>query len=208
MLLCKGAQRLDPSGEALEEDRFVAALPWRWANAQRDLGDHTEDPLRTDQHLAHARAGGAPGRRRQLDLAGGRAQPQPRHHLLYRAIPAGRLARRPRGGAAAERYVLKGLREMPQRQATLGQMGLELAGAHANETRIALAAGVQDARRMIAAHRLVAGDGAQRLECALAEHARREAHVGERDRRARIWSETNLLIEELERRPGEHRQAA
>src|ERR1035437_9253889 len=130
MLARERSQRLHAGGELLEEDALIDALLRRRAHAQRELGDDPEGSLGADEPLADRGGGGRGGSRRQRQLAVGGREAHAEHHLLDRAVARGGLSGGPGGGAAAERDILVGLREVPERESAARQPALERRSAH------------------------------------------------------------------------------
>ena len=131
MLAGEQSQRIDAGAEAVEEDPFIGPLPRGLPHAQRELADHPEAALRADQQFAQSRTRRGRRQGRELDLAPGGREPHPEHHLGDRAVAGRGLAGRPGGGAATERDVLEGLREMAQRQSVSRELPLERRRPHA-----------------------------------------------------------------------------
>ena len=197
MLLGQGPQRLCPGREVGEEESLIDALLRRRAHAQREPIDHAERPLRADQQLTQAGTGGGGGDRGQLDIARRGSQAQAEHHLVDRAVPAGGLARRARGDAAAERHVLERLREVPERERARLQVALERRGAHAALDAHGEGAQVEVDQLPHAAHverqHCLVG-AAQRRHAAHHAGAAAEWHHRHRPRGAQLQQRAHLIV--------------
>src|ERR1700722_10964613 len=117
--------------EVLEEDAFVDALLRSAAHTQRKLVDHPEHALRADRQFAHRRPRCTRRKSPQVELACRGHHAQTEDHALETAVAGRSLAGRTRGGATAERHVLKGLREVAQCEAARTKPSLGLARSRA-----------------------------------------------------------------------------
>jgi hypothetical protein len=122
--LREGAQRLGRRGEARQRAGGEGLHPRARGHTQRDLGEHPERALRSDEQLAQVRPGGGGGQRAGLEGAGRRRRPQPRHERVDPAVARGGLAGRAGGDPAADGGELEGLRQVAEREVVRGERRL------------------------------------------------------------------------------------
>ncbi len=119
------AHALGADGERLEAHARRAPVGGPRLHAHPGLGDHAERALRAGEHPVGARPGAGARQPPRLPLARGRDRADRLDEVLD-VRPHGReMARRARGDPAAERGELKGLREVAQGEAVLGELRLE-----------------------------------------------------------------------------------